>query len=403
MNKKTSRNRITLGAAVLIAGFLGYAFWPHPQLVDLARVERSPMMATIDEEARTRVSDVYVVSAPVSGRLLRVEVESGDLVDGQLTTLARILPSDPSFLDARAQDQAEADVRSAEAALELSRAEVQRAEAERDYAQTERQRAVELLERQAVSQAAVDRAELNQRSAEANLQTSRANVLVREAALENARARLMTPAEAESRSPVDGGTIVVRAPVSGRVLRVVQESETIIQAGAPILELGDPKGDLEVLAELLSTDAVKVTPGDRVIIDKWGGAPPLEGVVDRVEPFGFTKFSALGVEEQRVNVIIRFVDPPSARNALGHGYRVEARIVVWEDESILNAPSSALYRDGPNWMIMTVMNGRARPRQVTVGWNNGAQAEIRSGLEVGETVVLYPSDDVRDGARLGAR
>ena len=402
MNGKISRRALGLGLAVVIVGIIVLAFWPSPAVVDFGAVERGPLIVTVNEEARTRVRDVYVVSAPVSGRLLRIDSEPGDLVEGQLTVVARMLPSDPSFLDARAQTQAEADVRSAEAGLTLAQAEVERAQAQTDYAETEVGRARELFSRETVSQAVVDRAELQLRTARAALSTAQATVRVRQAALENARARLMDPTAVDADANADG-VIEIRAPVSGRVLRVLHESEGVVLAGAPLLEVGDPESDLEIVTELLSTDAVRVQPGDRVIIDKWGGPHTLDGAVERVEPFGFTKISALGVEEQRVNVVIQFENDAHDHAELGHGFRVETRIVVWEDADALRAPSSALFRQGEDWALFRETGGRAALTTVQVGENNGAHAQIVSGVEAGARVVLYPSDQVADGGRVKAR
>ncbi len=404
MNKLLFR-RLIMGAVSLgIVAFLVYAFQPAPVPVDIGSVSAGPMVVTVDEEAKTRVRDIYTVSAPVTGRLLRIASEAGDPVRAEETVLATILPSDPSFLDARSVTQAEADVRSAEAALALAQADVERAQAELDFAQAELTRARELRRRGTISQAALDRAQLDVRSASASLRTAEANVQVREAQLENARAQLLNPAEAEEMDPSPrAGVIQVRAPVEGRVLRVLQESEAVVVAGTPLLELGDPRNDLEVEVELLSTDAVLVEPGQRVIIDDWGGPQPLRGEVERVEPFGFTKISALGVEEQRVRVIVQFLDGPERRLSLGHGFRVEVGIVIWESENALRVPASALFRDGESWAVFAVRSGVANLVPIEIGRMNGEVAEVLSGLTAGDAVVLYPSDRVADGASVSQR
>lgn len=394
-----------LGAAVLVAGSIVFLMWPRPIPVDIGAAERREMVLTIDEEGRTRVKENYVISAPVSGRLLRVDGHPGDPVEGQATVVARILPTNPSFLDLRARSEAESAVRSAEAALNMSRAEVGKADAERDYAAAEVARMRTLRAEGTVAQAALDRAELAMRSAAAQVRTAEAAVKAREAELENAKARLITPVEAKAAAGADDapGTLPVLAPVSGRILRVLQESETIVAAGTPLVEIGDPASDLEILAEYLSTDAVKIARGDRVVIEKWGGETPLAGVVTRVEPFGFTKYSALGVEEQRVNVVIDFVSPPEERRGLGHGFRVETRVVIWEDKNALTVPSSALFRNGGEWSVFAVDGGRARHRPVEVGRNNGVEAEILSGIEEGQRVVLYPGAELSDGIQVTQR
>jgi HlyD family secretion protein len=407
MQKKLSRRTVTLGAAALVALSVVFMMWPRPIPVDIGAAARQEMALTIDEEGRTRVKENYIVSAPVSGRLLRVDAHPGDPVEGQASVVARILPTNPSFLDMRAQTEAESAVRSAEAALVMARAEVGKADAERDYAAAEVARMRTLRAEGAVAQAALDRAELAMRSAAAQVRTAAASVNAREAELENAKARLITPLEAKAAAEAGAddapGTLPVLAPVSGRILRVLQESETIVAAGTPLVEIGDPASDLEILAEYLSTDAVKIARGDRVVIEKWGGETPLAGVVTRVEPFGFTKYSALGVEEQRVNVIIDFVSPPEERKGLGHGFRVETQVVVWEDKNALTVPSSALFRNGGEWSVFAVEGGRARRRPVAVGRNNGVQAEILSGIEEGERVVLYPGAELSDGIQVTQR
>ncbi len=402
-----SRTSVIAAATIIIGAFMLYAFWPRALGVDLGRAELRAMMVTIDEEAKTRVRDAYVVSTPVTGRLLRVEVEPGDEVFEGETAIARLTPTTPSVLDIRTEEQARAAIDAAEAALSLARADVRRATADADFAKAELTRTEKLRETDTVSEAALDRAQRAYRSADAALDTTRAAVSLREAELDNARAMLMTPTEAEQKSsgtnPHPQTSIPLRAPISGRILRVMQESETVLPAGTPILEIGDPLGDLEIVAELLSTDAVKVSPGDRVIIDKWGDAPPLEGRVEKIEPWGFTKYSALGVEEQRVNAVIQFFGPEKSRERLGHGFRVEVKIVIWEDDAALNIPASAIFRIGDKWAVFRLENGRARMRSIEIGRNNGIHAQVTQGLEQGDEIVLYPGNRVTDGARVKQR
>ena len=407
MSGLKSRSLVIGAVGLLIFLFMLYSFSPRPMIVDMEDAARGPMIVTVNEEAKTRVRDAYMVSAPVTGRLLRVDVEPGDDVEGEETVIARILPANPSILDVRTEEQALAAVGAAEAALTLSRAEVRRTGADADYAKAEVDRARTLRETDTVSQAALDRAERAWRAADAALETARAAVAMREADLENARAMLMSPSEAErlalNINPHPRESIPLRAPVSGSILRVMQESETVINAGAPILEIGDPLSDLEIIAELLSVDAVKVSPGDRVIVEKWGGDGDLAGVVERIEPWGFTKFSALGVEEQRVNVIIKFAGDPQAHEKLGHGFRVNVRLVIWENADALQIPSSAIFRTEEDWGVFKVENGRARLTPIEVGQTNGVHTEVLSGLEEGESIVLYPGNEVADGVRVKAR
>lgn len=400
MARPQSRRWLTLGTALVLAVLLVYAFWPGPTPVDTGPVRLGPMVKTLDEEGRTRVRQPYVVAAPVDGRLLRVALEAGDEVVAGETLLARLLPAAPGLLDRRRREQALAGVAAAEAALGVARAERERARAELALAEAELVRGTRLHEQGAVTAAGLDAARRAARVARATLDSAGAALRLREAELAQARAQLL---EADAGGGTDQQPLALIAPVSGRVLQLLQKSETVLAAGTPIMELGDPEGDLEVVVELLSTDAVQVVPGMGVIIDHWGGPAPLAGVVERVEPRGFTKFSALGVEEQRVNAVIRFAGEPARRRSLGHGYRVEARIVVWQEEAALIAPSSALFRDGERWAVLVVEGRRARLTPVRVGHDNGVEAQILAGLEAGQRLVLYPAPGLEDGARVRPR
>lgn len=406
MARKQSRMGMMIGTGAVVAGVLVYAFWPRAVMVDMGAVARGSMFMTIDEEAKTRVRDAYVVSAPIAGRVLRVDVEPGDSVVGGETVIARMLPLNPSALDVRTREQARATVSAAQAGLRVSRADLNKAIADKDLADLDLARARELRKKETIAQIALDRAERVWRSARATFDTARAAISMREADLANARAHLISFSERR----VPGGAalpvetaIPLTAPVSGRILRVMQESETTLAAGTPILEIGDISNDLEIVVELLSTDAVQVQEGDRVIIEKWGQPNALSGVVERVEPWGFTKFSALGVEEQRVNALVRFVDPLEERDSLGHGFRVETRIVIWEGDDVLLAPSSALFREKGSWGVFVVEEGRAQFRSVEVVHNNGVKAEIAGGVVVGDRLILYPGPGILDGTKVEKR
>lgn len=409
-NKRRTRTYIMAAVAAALVLLLAWAFWPRALAVDIGEVHRGQMVVTIDEEARTRVRDAYVVSAPIAGQLMRVEVEPGDHVIGGETIIARMLPVAPSALDVRTREQARAAVAAAEAALRVSRADLNSALATRDLAETNLARQRSLEATGVVSEAALDIAERELRTAEAAVDTATAAISMRQAELASARARLIEFSGAPAATGPAGGddatggnAIPLRAPITGRILRVFQESETTLGAGQPIVEIGDTSNDLEVIAELLSTDAVQVEAGDRVLIEHWGGEDVLEGIVERVEPWGFTKYSALGVEEQRVNTIIRFTTPLEERSALGHGYRVEAQIVIWEDDDALIVPSSALFRSGGDWSVFVVDGGRARETPVAVLQNNGIQAAVSDGLEEGTPLILYPGAGISDGRRVRAR
>lgn len=404
--KKRSRLVLTLASAVLIAGALVAAFWPRPQIVDMGLVTRGKMIVTIDEEGRTRVRDAYIVSTPIAGRLLRVEVEPGDPVERGTTIVAHMLPTNPAALDVRTREQARAAVDAAEAALRVARADLNAALANRDAAESELVRTRQLAERGVTSGAALDRAQQAARVAAANVDTAEAAISMRQAEVANARAQLIGFDDRGLTGSLDTAgmqQIPLYAPADGRILQIMQQSETTLPAGTPIMEIGNVRNDLEVVVELLSTDAVQVRKGDRVIIDDWGGQETLAGTVLRVDPFGVQKFSALGVEEQRVSTIIRFTDPAEAHPGLGHGFRVEARIVVWEADDTLIVPSSALFRSGGEWAVFRVEGGTARLRPIKRGRDNGTEAQVLEGLEEGDAVVLFPSSGLSDGASVAQR
>jgi HlyD family secretion protein len=395
-----TQRRIALwgSLAALLALGLAWAFTPRPVLVELVEVRPGTLRVTVDEEGETRVRDVFVLSAPMTGRTKRIDVEVGEPVIAGETVVAEIEPSDPALLDARTEIEGEAAIRSAEAALELARAEVVRAEAELDFARAELSRNTNLRDRGIVADRDLDAAEREFRTRTAALGTARAALQERSFDLDRARARLVSPLEAQDPHG-HCECIPIRAPVSGVVLRVVRESEGVVQAGEPLVEIGDPR-DLEIVVDLLSADAVQVEPGMPVVIEGWGGAHPLSGTVRRVEPFGFTKVSALGIEEQRVNAIVDLLDPPELWQRLGHGYRVEARVVLWEGENVLVLPASSVFRDEGGWAVFVVEAGVARLRRVERGHHTGLAVEILSGLEPGESVVLYPNERVADGVRV---
>jgi len=386
--------------ALVLALGLSFAFRPQPVVVDLLEVERGELVVTVDDEGRTRVHDIYVLSAPVAGRMRRIDLHVGDAVVARDTIVADIEPIDPAFLDPRSEAQARADIRAAESAEALARATVEEAEAELEFATREHDRAVQLSEQNTISERDLDEAERSFRTKRAALATAIAALDVRSYELERARATLVTPAT-QSR-PADCDCVAIRAPVDGSVLRILQQSEGVVAAGAPLVEIGDPR-DLEIVVDLLSSDAVNVAAGQRVIIERWGGDAELEGRVRLVEPYGFTKISALGIEEQRVNAIIDLTSPVEAWSRLAHGYQVDVRIVLWEAPDALKLPLLALFRDGANWAVFVERGGRAELRQVTLGRRNRLEAEVLEGLEPGERVVLHPSDRVQHDVRITAR
>ena len=383
-------------AAVIVLGaLLVVAFRPQPIPVDLAEVTRGEMTVTVRDQGRTRVRNEYVISAPVGGQLLRIEYKPGaDVIAGD--ALARILPSDPSLLDARSRAELQASVRSAEAALGLARAEMERASAQLDFARTEAARVRRLRSEDLIAIEAYDRAELQLRVAETNLKSGQENTRVREAELAAAEARLVQTGTSSS----DDFVVTVTAPTSGKVMSVAQESRSVISGGAEIMTLADAT-DLEVVAEFLSTDAVEVQPGALAFIENWGrNRSPLRGQVRLIEPNGFLKISALGVEEQRVNVVVDFVGSPEEWSTLGHGYRVEVAVVTWQESNVLQVPVAALFRNGENWAVYRIENDTARLTPVEIGRENGRNAQVLEGVEEGQAIVLYPGEQLADGVRV---
>ena len=386
--------------AILVAALI-YAFRPQPVPVDLAVIERGELTVTIDGDGQTRVREVYVVSAPLSGRVLRIERHVGDEVIANETLLATIQPGDPTFLDRRAQAQAEAAIKAAEAAFALAEAEQARALAELDFARAELNRAEQLAKRGNISQRDLDRAKLELRTRSAALSTAKASIEMRRFELETARAALIQPGEEGGEGDRQACCVEVYSPVDGRILRVIHESEGVVAAGAWLVELGDP-ADLEIVVDLLSGDAVRVREGAEVTIEDWGGVS-LAGRVRRVEPYAFTKVSALGIEEQRVNVIVDFTDPQEKWQGLGHGYRVDAHILDWRGEDVLKLPLGALFRDGDSWAVFVAEDGVAKLRHIEIDHGNGREAEVLDGLAEGATVILHPGDRISDGVRVLSR
>ena len=398
-----TRLRRLLGVALGAAALLGVAYVlvrPAPVPVELGEVTRGALRVTVDEEGETRVRQRFVVAAPTTGRLLRIGLDEGDAVAAG-DVVARIVPSP---LDPRDEAAARAQLEAAEA--QKSAADAQRSLAEAALAQARRdaERAGLLREGGTISAEAHEKARLALTRAREESRAAGFAVDAAEHEVQAARAALLAarapaPGAGSGGEPCTPGgdpCVDVRAPVPGEVLRILEESERIVLAGTPLLELGDPT-DIEIVVDVLSADAVRIHPGAEMIIEDWGGDAPLRARVRLVEPSGFTKVSALGVDEQRVNVIGDFADAPGG---LGDGYRVEARIVVWDGADVVRVPGSALFRRGDAWSVFVVDGGRAERREVDVGQRGTFDAEVRGGLEPGERVVLHPSDRVQEGVRV---
>jgi HlyD family secretion protein len=388
-----------LVVSILIAGFLAWAFVPTAVPVDVSKIEVGPMTVRVDGEGQTRVKDIYAISAPAAGRLLRIETEAGDKVIATKTRLAVIEPADPTILDSRSRAEAEATAHAAEDALALASAEEDRAQAELAFASSELVRAEKLSQNGTISRRALDVARLDVATKAAELKSAEATVQVRMHELALARARLLTPADSVGEAQC---CVAITAPVDGQVLRILHESEGVVAAGEVLMEIGDPR-HLEVVVDVLTRDAARIHEGALAVIENWGG-DALNGTVRRIDPFGYTKVSVLGVEEQRVDVIIDFSDSDAIPKALGHGFRVEVGIQEWQGDGVLKAPMAALFRVDGGWAAFVLRTDEtARLVPLTVGHLNGREAEVLSGLNAGDEVVLHPSERIKDGVSLARR
>lgn len=383
----------------VIALLVIVALWPKSEAVDLASVKKGPLTVTIDEEGKTRVRKRFVVSAPVAGQVQRIELEPGDPVVQNQTVVAIFNPATPVLLDARSRTEAEVSVKVAEAGYGRARAERERAATDAQLAQSELERKSALYKKRLIPQQEYDSAVSQARTAAEAVRAAEFGVESAEHEVALARARLLST----SREPGDlQQPVILKAPITGVVFKRLRESAAVVPAGEPLLELGDPR-QLEITADFLSTDAVRIKPGDPVLIEHWGGEKEVNGRVSRIEPSGFMKVSALGVEEQRVSVIINFDDPFEAWKKLGDGYRVEVRVIVWQSADVLKTPTSSLFRHGEDWAVFTVENERAKLRMVSIGRRNGKEAQVLKGLSEGEIVIIHPSDSIEDGSRVAAR
>lgn len=384
---------IALLALALIAAVV-WGFMPAPATVETARAFRGPMSVTVTEEGKTRVKDRYVISAPVDGYVRRIGLEVGDEITAG-GVVARLEPLPSPVLDPRSLAEARARVRAAEANVKRTRQDVDSAGAESEYAAKDLVRVKALYEAGTVSRDALDRAETGARRARAALDSAKFALAAARHELEAARTALEYAAQTE-----DGGrTVEVTSPVDGRVLKIFTKSESAVARGRALIEVGDV-GSLEVEVDVLSADAVRIAPGSEVELTRWGGDDPLMGRVTRIEPIGVTDISALGVEEQRVWVIVEISDPPEKWARLGDGYRVEAVFTIWRTGDALQVPDSSVFRYENAWAVFTVKDGVARITPLELGKRNGRRAQVLNGLEEGESVILHPGDDIEDGAEV---
>ena len=393
---------IGLGAAAL-AGAVVWAVWPEPVAVDMADVTRGPLQVTVAAEGITRVREPYAITAPLTGMTTRSPVQVGDAVRAGETVVAVIQPADPALLDARTRLQAEAAVTEAEAAVRLAEANVERARATLDHTAAQLARNQALAERGTIPRRMLEDIEAEHLLSRQGLTAAESELDLHRATLARARAQLVGP-DARFQPGGDPGACCVEivAPQTGTVLEVTDHSARLVQAGSPILVLGD-LGDLEIELDLLSSDAVRVPEGARALVDRWGGAGLLEARVRRVEPAAFTRVSALGIEEQRVRLRLDFDTPPEDRPGLGDRFRVHVRVVLWEGEDVAQLPQAALFRHAGGWAVFAARDGRAHLTPVEIGHQSGGQAEVLSGLEPGAQVVLYPPSALEDSARIRPR
>jgi HlyD family secretion protein len=368
-----------------VGGGLVYGWLPKPLPVEVAEASRGPMRATVDEDGVTQVRQRHLVRAPITGELARIELRAGDeLEEGGV--IAKLFPAISPLLDPRSRATAEARLAAASASERQSQARVAHAQAALDFAKGDVRRFEELLRAGAAPKREVEQARLAAQTAEAELRAAELGARVALADMAAARASLGS-GKGDDREPVE-----VRAPVEGRVLRVLEKSEGLVAAGTPLIEVGD-LASIEIAVDVLTRDAVSIEPGAKAIVEGWGGKP-LDGKIERIEPSAFTRLSALGVEEQRVNVIVSVASPPPK---LGDGFRVEVKIVVWESEDALRVPASSLFRDGDGWALFELRDGQAKKRAVEVGRRSGSVAQIVSGLDAGAQVIVHPSDRIADG------
>ncbi len=395
----STRTIIFAVIAALIAILLFLGLRPQAVLVETGAIVRAPLRVTIEEEGVTRVKDRYIVSAPVSGFVRRIDLKVGDAV-AQSDLLTELEPLRSTVLDPRSRAEAEARVAAAHSALRSAEEQAEAAKADADHQTSEYQRKLKLSEKQMISDEAISQARAAADHSKAMLRSAQFAVDVARYDLDAASTRLKYSA-ADNTAGVLKERVPISAPVAGAVLKLIRESEGVVNAGTPLLELGNPAA-LEIAVDVLSFDAVRIAKGTNVEINRWGGEP-LQGVVRRVEPVGFTKISALGVEEQRVWIIVDFTTSPDQWTHLGDGYRVEASFILWQQDNVLQAPNASLFRVGNQWAAYVVADDKAEQRIVKLGERNGLHSQVLDGLKEGEQVVLYPDNSLANGVRVTVR
>jgi HlyD family secretion protein len=390
-------------AGAVLAGALFWALWPQPVLVDLAAVTRAPMQGVITAQGVTRVRDPYAITAPFSGMAIRSPVEIGDRVVAGETVVAVIRPADPALLDARSRTQAEAAVTEAQAAVALAESNLGQAETALAHAEQELQRSRTLAEKDSIPRHMLEDAEAARLLAEQAAAAARSQLDLSHASLARAQAQLIGPEALAGRTDdPDACCVNILSPQTGIVLDVAEQSARLVQAGAPLLTIGN-LDDLEIELDLLSTDAVRVPADARALIERWGGEGTLEARLRRIEPAAFTRVSALGIEEQRVRLRLDLLAKPADRPGLGDGFRVQVRLIVWEADAVVQVPQAALFRQGDGWAVFVEADGVARLRPVGIGRQTAEQAEVLDGLTEGDRVVMYPDSAMADGSAIRPR
>jgi HlyD family secretion protein len=398
MKSRWITRTIVFAAVLLAIAGVTYAMWPRPVAVDIAAIDHGPLRVTVDEEGVAEVKEVFRVSAPVAGRISRVPVEVGDTVAANVTDVALIRPTDPSFLDARSRQELQAAADSAKAAVDLAEAQLRSATSTGRLYETDLARAVELSGKGQLSDRALEKARADVDTSKAAIAQAAAALAMRRSELAGAQARLIEP---DASTATDDNCLPVKSPVSGTVIRVINEDEQVVAAGTPLVEVGDP-ANLKLVVPLLSSDAVNVAAGALATIDGWGG-PALNATVIRIDPSAHTKVSALGIEEQRVDATLALAEPRANWRSLGHQFHIMAHIVTWNAGDIVRVPLGALFRSKSDWAVYRVVDGKARITPITLGHRNGQYGEVLDGLSAGDQVVLHPSDQVADGVTVATR
>lgn len=400
MNTKWIKRGIGLAIVGVIVAATIYALMPQPVGVDIAVIDRGTVEVSVDEEGVARIRDIFRVSTPIAGRVQRLPIKAGDQVKRGVATIALIRPSDPPFLDVRTRRELKATVEAASAGVDLAESQMNSAVSTLELAKSNHGRAERLIATGGISQRAFEEATAALSMAEAELRQAEANLVLRQYELSAAEARVIEPDGAATDSDPDTCCVVVTAPSDGVVISVLSQSEQVLPAGAPLAEIGDPK-NIEIVAHLISSDAVKIAQGVMARLDDWGGGS-LVARVSRVNPAAYTKVSALGIEEQRVDVLLDLVDPHEAWQRLGHEFRVMVHIPLWRGDDVVRVPIGALVRSGGDWAVYRIVDGAAQVAPVMIDHRNNQWAEVLDGLALGDEVVLHPSDRVADGVSVVA-